>query len=240
MLGTYVNTIVIIAGSIIGLLIKKGLKSEFKKIIMDGVGLSVLFIGISTTLNGILNGGEPILFIISLVAGGIMGQWIDIDRRLHSLGEFLQSRVGNGDHNIAKGFVSASLIFCIGTMAILGSLESGLQGKHDMLYAKSVLDGVTSIILTSSLGIGVIFSAVSVLIYQGSITIFATFIEPVLTGDIIREISIIGGILIFSLGLNMLEIKKIKSANLLPAVLIPPLYYLVILGLYNRFFPGLY
>lgn len=228
MLGTYVNTAVIIIGSIFGFIIKKGLKEKYKTIIMHGVSLSVLFIGISTTLSGILNGGEPILFIISLVIGGVLGEWIDIDKRLHKLGDFLQLKVGKGEHNIAKGFVTASLIFCIGTMAILGSLESGLQGKHDMLYAKSVLDGVTSIILTSTLGIGVAFSAFAVLIYQGSITLLAKFIEPILTAEIIREISIIGGILIFSLGLSLLEIKKIKSANLLPAILIPPIYYLLL------------
>jgi len=229
MLGTYVNTLVIILGSILGLLIKNGLKEKYKTIVMNGVGLSVLFIGISTTLNGILNGGEPILFIISIVIGGLIGEFIDIDLRLNRLGDSLQNRVGRGgEHNIAKGFVTASLIFCVGTMAILGSLESGLQGKHDMLYAKSVLDGVTSIILTSTLGIGVIFSSIAVLIYQGSITLLAKFIEPVLTVETIREISIIGGILIFSLGLNLLNIKKIKTANYLPAILIPPIYYLFI------------
>ncbi|QEN03884.1 DUF554 domain-containing protein [Thiospirochaeta perfilievii] len=229
MLGTYVNTLVIILGSILGLLIKNGLKEKYKTIVMNGVGLSVLFIGMSTTLNGILNGGEPILFIISIVIGGLIGEFIDIDLRLNRLGDSLQNRVGRGgEHNIAKGFVTASLIFCVGTMAILGSLESGLQGKHDMLYAKSVLDGVTSIILTSTLGIGVIFSSIAVLIYQGSITLLAKFIEPVLTVETIREISIIGGILIFSLGLNLLNIKKIKTANYLPAILIPPIYYLFI------------
>lgn len=233
MLGTYVNTIVIVIGSLIGISIKHGLNEKYKNIIMHGVSLSVLFIGISTTLSGMFDGGEPILFIISLVVGGIFGEWIDLDYRLQLLGEWLQAKVGKGEHNIARGFVTASLLFCIGTLAILGSLESGLRDNHDMLYAKSVLDGVTSIILTSSLGIGVIFAAVSVFIYQGAITMFASFLEPVLTVEIIREISIIGGILIFSLGLGMLDIKKIKTANLLPAILVPPLYYLAVLPIYN-------
>jgi uncharacterized membrane protein YqgA involved in biofilm formation len=121
-------------------------------------------------------------------------------------------------------------------MTILGSLESGLRNNHDMLFAKSVLDGVAAIILTSTLGIGFIFSAGVILIYQGSITLFASFLEPYLTVAIIREISIIGGILIFSLGINMLEIKKIKTANLLPAILIPPIYYLAIIPLVNLIF----
>ena len=231
MLGTYVNAGVILLGSIIGILVKNGLKDRYKWIVMHGVGLSVMFIGIATTLNGMMNGGEPILFIISLVLGGIFGEWVNIEKRLEQLGLFLQSKVGNGEHNIAQGFVTASLLFCVGTMAILGSLESGLRGNHDMLYAKSVLDGVTSIILTSSLGIGVIFSAFSVLLYQGAIVLFASRLEPVLTGEVIREISIIGGILIFSLGLSLLEIKKVKTANLLPAILIPPIYFMVILPL---------
>lgn len=233
MLGTYVNTIVVIIGSIIGLLIKSGLKEKYRITIMQGVALAVLFIGIATTLNGMMNGGQPILFIISLVIGGFGGEMIDVDAQLKKLGDWLQKKFGNGEHNIAQGFVTASLLFCVGTMAILGSLDSGLRGNHDMLYAKSVLDGFTSIILTSSLGIGVIFSAASVFVYQGAIVLFASALEPVLTAEIIREISIIGGILIFSLGLNMLELVKIKTANLLPAILVPPLYYLAALPLYE-------
>lgn len=233
MLGTYVNTAVIIVGSIIGLLLKNGFKEKYKKTIMHGVCLSVLFIGISTSIGGILNGGEPILFIISLVIGGVLGEWVDLDHKILVMGEWLQDKVGTKDNNIAKGFVTATLLFCIGTMAILGSLESGLRGNHDMLYAKSVLDGVASIILASTLGIGVAFSALSVFVYQGIITMFASFLEPVLTAEIIREISIIGGILIFSLGLNILELVKIKTANLLPAIIIPPIYYLLVLPLVN-------
>lgn len=233
MFGTYVNTIVIIIGSIIGLVIKNGLKERYRITVMQGVALCVLFIGISTTISGMQNGGEPILFIISLVIGAIVGEWVDFDHRLKRLGDWLQSKFGNGEHNIAQGFVTASLLFCVGTMAILGALDSGLRGNHDMLYAKSVLDGFTSIILTSSLGVGVIFSAVSVLLYQGTIVIFASALEPFLTPEIIREISIVGGILIFSLGLNMLEMTKIKTANMLPAIFVPPLYYLVVMPLFD-------
>lgn len=229
MLGTYVNVIAVMVGSLAGLFFKKGLKEKYQKTIMHGVALSVLFIGISTTINGMLNGGEPILFIISLVLGGTFGEWVDLDLRLNQLGMFLQKKVGRGEHNIAAGFVAASLLFCVGTMAILGSLDSGLRGNHDTLYAKSILDGVTSIILTSTLGIGVFFSAGSVLLYQGSIVLFASAIEPYVTQVMLREISIIGGILIFSLGLGMLDLIKIKTANLLPAILVPPIYYLIIL-----------
>ena len=231
MLGTYVNTGVVIVGSLVGLLIKNGLKEKYKTTILQGVALCVLFIGITTTVSNLLDGGEPILFILSMVIGGAFGEWIDIDQRLKHLGEWLQNRFGNGESNIAQGFVTASLLFCVGTMAILGALDSGLRGNHNMLYAKSVLDGFTSIILSSSLGIGVIFSSVSVLIYQGAIVLFASALEPILTEAVIREISIVGGILIFSLGLNMLEMVKIKTANLLPAILIPPVYYMAVVPL---------
>lgn len=228
MLGTYVNAIVVVIGAFIGLLIKNGLSEKVKTTVIHSVGLATLFIGLTTTISNMMDGGEPILFIVSLVIGSMIGEKIDIDLRLNHLGQFLERKVGNGEHSIAKGFVSASLLFCVGTMTILGSLESGLRGNHDILFAKSVLDGTMAIILTSSLGIGVFFSAGSILIYQGAITLMSSFIEPYLSAEILREISIIGGILIFSLGFNILEIKKIKTANMLPAILGPVVYFLLI------------
>ncbi len=232
MIGNYVNTLAIVVGTLLGLLVQKGLKEEYKTIIMQGIGLSVLFIGAATALGGLLNpDSEPILFIISLVIGGIIGEMLGIEKGLNRLGLFMQKKVGSGGHNVAKGFVTASLIFCVGTMAIIGSLESGLRGNYNMLFAKSVLDGVTSMILASTLGLGVIFSAAAVFVYQGAIIIFAGTLEPLLTIQVIREISIIGGILIFGIGLNMTEIKKINTANLLPAVLVPVIYFTVIIPL---------
>ena len=241
MLGNYVNTLAIVFGSLLGLLVQKGLKEEYKVIVMQGIGLSVLFIGATTAIGGLLNPeSEAILFIISLVVGGIIGEMAGLDKGLDKIGMFLQNKVsaGNkdGDNNIARGFVTASLIFCVGTMAIIGSLESGLRGNYDMLFAKSVLDGVTAMILTSTLGIGVIFSAAAVFIYQGLIILFAGSLEPLLTVHVIREISIIGGILIFGIGLTMMNIKKINTINLLPAILVPVIYYILIqplLALFN-------
>lgn len=237
MLGNYVNAAAIIVGTILGILIHKGLKEDYKNTMMQAIGLSVLFIGAATALNGLLDPeSEAILFIISLVIGGIVGEMLDLDNALNRLGQFLQNRVGRGDHNVARGFVTASLIFCVGTMAIIGSLESGLRGNYDMLFAKSILDGVTSMILATTLGIGVAFSAAAVFIYQGAIILFAGTLEPILTIQVIREISIIGGILIFAIGLNMLEIIKVKTVNLLPAVLVPVLYYFIALPLYQLIF----
>ncbi len=234
MLGNYVNALAIIIGCLAGLLVRKGLKEEHKQIIIQAIGLSVLFVGAATALGGLLDpNAEPILFIISLVIGGIAGELVGVEKGLEKFGLFLQKKVGGGENTIAKGFVTATLIFCVGTMAIIGSLESGLRANHDILFAKSILDGGISIILASTMGIGVIFSAGAVFIYQGAIVLFAGIMEPVLTAAVIREISIIGGILIFGIGLNLLEIVKIKTGNLLPAVLVPVIYYSLIIPLFR-------
>ncbi len=234
MLGNYVNFIMIVIGSLAGVMVKKGLKDKYKTTVMQAIGLSVIFIGAAGAISGLLNpDSEPVLFIISLVIGGIVGEVIGIENALEKLGMLLQRKIGSKEHNIAQGFVTASLIFCVGTMAIIGSLESGLRGDHNILYAKSILDGVTSIILASTLGIGVILSAGAVFIYQGAIIVFAGLLEPFLTAEVIREISIIGGILIFGIGTNMLEITKIKTANLLPAIIVPVAYYILIAPLFR-------
>ncbi|NLK21177.1 MAG: DUF554 domain-containing protein [Epulopiscium sp.] len=238
MFGTIVNTLAIIGGATLGIFIKNGLKEEYKDIVLHGIALSVLFIGITGAVGRMLEpGSHPILFIISLIIGGLLGQWWDIEGRLESLGNLIQDKMkkGNKQGNISEGFVSASLLFCVGTMAIMGSLESGLQGVHKTLFAKSILDGVTSIILSSTLGIGVALSGISVLVYQGIITILAQWVEPYMTADMIRELSIVGGILIFAIGLNMMKIKKIKVGNLLPAIFIPVIYYLpFIQGIFQK------
>lgn len=227
MLGNYVNTITVIIGCLLGLLVQKGLHEKYKMIIMQAIGLSVLFVGATVTIGGLLDpDSEPVLFIISLVIGGALGELIGIEKALDKLGLMLQNKVGSQQSNIAEGFVTASLLFCVGTMAVIGSLDSGLRGDHTMLYAKSVIDGITAMILASTLGVGVIFSAAVVFIYQGAIIIFAGLLEPLLTIDVIREISIIGGILIFGIGLSMMEIKRIKTVNLLPAIIVPVFYYL--------------
>lgn len=236
-LGNYVNVLAIIVGSVLGLIVHKRLKDEYKNIAMQAIGLSVLFIGATTAIGGLLDpDSEAILFIISLVIGGLVGEMIGLEDLLEKCGQLLQSKVGSGEQTIARGFVTASLIFCVGTMAIIGSLESGLRGNYDMLFAKSVLDGITSMILATTLGVGVIFSAAVVFIYQGAIILFADLLEPMLTVDVIREISIIGGILILGIGLGMMDIKKIKTLNLLPAILVPVIYYIVIIPLIQRLF----
>lgn len=234
MLGTIVNTAAILAGGLVGLLIKGGLKEKYKNIVMQALALCVIFVGASSALKGLMDeNAEAILFIISLVIGSGIGEFLGIENKLQSMGDYIQSKTGGKESNISQGFVTASLMFCVGTMAILGSLESGISGNHTTLFVKSVLDGTSSIIFASTLGIGVLISGVSVFLYQGALTLCASFIQPYLTSDMIREISIVGGIMIFALGLNMMEIKKIKVGNMLPAIVIPIVYYIPAV---NQFF----
>ncbi|MGL4791696.1 MAG: DUF554 domain-containing protein [Anaerotignaceae bacterium] len=228
MLGTIVNALAVLLGGTVGLFLKGGMKDRYKDIVISIMGLCVVFIGISTALGGLLNeDAEPILYIISLVIGGLLGEYWKIESKLEGLGDFIQSKIGTKGGNVSQGFVTASLTFCIGTMAVLGSIESGVQGVHTTLFTKSVLDGVTSIIFASTLGVGVLFSAVSIFIYQGTLTMLASVVQQYMTTDMIREISIIGGILIFAIGINMLEIRRFKVGNMLPAICIPVIYYLL-------------
>ncbi len=225
MLGTIVNTVAILAGSIVGLFLKGGISKRFDDAIMKALGLSVLYIGIS----GSLKSTDTLLQIISLIIGVIIGEAINLEKALNRLGEKIEARFKklNKGGSIAEGFVSASLLFCIGSMAIVGAIQSGLEGNHEMLFVKSMLDGITSIIYASSMGIGVTFSAIAVLFYQGAITIAASFLGNVLTEVQITNIGAIGSVVIVALGLNLLQITKIKVANFLPALFIPMIYYIV-------------
>lgn len=223
MLGTIVNSIAIIIGSSIGVLITRGIKDEYKKTIMDGIGLTVILIG----LMGGIKSENIILVTISIVLGSIIGEMMGIERKLDNLGNKLEERFGKDNSTFSKGFVTASLVYCVGAMAIVGSLESGLMGDHSTLFAKSILDGISSIIFSSTLGIGVAFSAIPVLLYQGIITLLATFLKDVLKPEVIMEMSAVGGILIMAIGINILEIKKIKVGNMLPGIFIPLIYFIL-------------
>lgn len=220
MLGTVVNAIAIIIGGLIGTFIRNGLKEDYKKTLMNGVGLTVIIIGIM----GAIKSENMILIIISIVLGSIIGEAIGIERKLDSMGNSLEEKLGQGNSNLSKGFVTASLVYCVGAMAIVGSLESGLLGNHDTLFAKSVLDGISSIIFASTLGIGVVFSSIPVFIYQGIIILLASSLRNLLTPDVILEMSAVGGILIMGIGINILEIKKIEVGNMSPSIFIPLIY----------------
>lgn len=225
MLGTIVNAAVIILGAILGNFLKSGFPERFKATLMQAISLAVILIGLSMALKT----GNAMVVTLSIVIGGVIGELLRIEDWLNSLGLKLEQRFGSDNGNFAKAFVSASLVYCVGAMAIMGSLESGLTGHYNTLFIKSILDGVSSIVFASSMGIGVAFSALPVFLYQGSITLAAAYIKPLLTDAIIREMTATGGLLIFGIGVNILTGGKvqIKVGNLLPAIFVAILIVLL-------------
>lgn len=224
MIGTLVNVAAILAGGLLGLLLRKGLPEKLRNTVMLGMGLCVIMIG----LKGALGTGNEMLVILSVVAGGIIGVLLKIEERLDRLGARLQKRFSSAEgDSFGKGFVTATLMYCVGAMAIVGSMDSGLRGDHSTLFAKSVLDGVSSVILTGTLGPGVLLSAVPVLIYQGGIALLAQAVEPLLSDRVVTEMSAVGGVLILGIGLNMIRKDHIPVGDLLPAVFMPLLLTLI-------------
>lgn len=237
-LGTLGNIALILIGSTVGLLIKGGLKQRFQDTIMSALGLAVMFIGIVGALEGLLAvedgklaSSNIMLMIVSLAVGGFIGEAINIEAKLDRAGEWLKSRLklsDGKDKGFVESFVNSSLLFCVGAMAIIGSLRDGLSADPSMLLAKGFIDGVTAIFFASTFGIGVFFSVIPVGIYQGIITLAAGYIEPFLNERLVLNLSFIGSILIFAIGINMIFGKKIKSGNLLPAILIPIVYEIIL------------
>lgn len=224
MLGTIANALAIIVGGLIGLLFGKGIAEKYKQTILQGVALSVILIGWKSALAA----DQLLIVIISMVAGATIGEGLNIEGRLEWLGQWLEARVSAGPgSSLARGFVTASLVFCVGSMAIVGSLESGLTGNHQTLFAKSILDGVISIVFASTLGAGVLFSSAAVFIYQGLITLAAVFLKPLLAAATVAQMTAVGGLLIVAIGLNMLGMVKIRVGNLLPAIFLPLAYHLL-------------
>lgn len=224
MISPFVNALMVIAGSLIGLLLNKGIPEKVSDSVMKALGLCTLYIGIT----GALKGENTMILILSMVLGTAVGEFFDLDARLYQLGNFMESRFKTQNGNtapFAEGFVTATLLFCVGAMAIVGSLQSGLTGNHEMIFAKSILDFVAAIIFASTLGIGVIFSAASVFIYQGAIVMLSGWIAPFLTEGVIAEMTSTGSLLIIALALNILGITKLKVMNLIPAVFFPVLLY---------------
>jgi len=246
MLGVLVNALSVVAGSLVGVVIKKGIKDKYTQTIIQGLGLTVVALGIM----GALEANNMLIVIVSIAIGSLIGEWIDIEKLLERMGDKIQSKVSKPKYenknrsvesmsttdtlesdskeeknNIAKAFVASTLMYCSGGMAIVGSLQGGLEQNHTTLLIKSILDGVTSIVLASAMGIGVIFSAIPVFIYQGLIAISASFAKGLLTDVVVADMSSIGGILILGIGINILGLSKIKVGNMIPAVIIPIIYY---------------
>lgn len=228
--GTIVNFASIILGSILGLILKEAIPSRIKDTVMKSLALCVLLLGIIgvTGKSADLSSENILLIIGSMVIGAIIGELIDIDKRLKNFGDLIEKKLNGRGAKISEGFVTSSILYCTGAMAIVGSLESGLLGQHNTLFAKSMLDGVSSVFFASTLGIGVAISAISVLLYQGAITLLASSLKVVLIPVVIDLITVIGNLLIIGIALNMLEVTKIKVANILPGIMIPIIYYIFI------------
>ncbi|MGI5902386.1 MAG: DUF554 domain-containing protein [Desulfitobacteriia bacterium] len=225
MLGTIVNFFAIIFGGLIGLLFGRIIPEKLKNTIIQGIALVVILIGLQMALKT----ENFLLIIASLLLGGLIGEVLDIEACLYKAGNWLEKKLSGffEQNNFPKAFVTASLIYCVGAMAIVGALEGGLNANHSILFAKSALDGITAIVFAASMGSGVIFSAIPVLLYQGSIAILAGFLQGVFSDLLILEMSAVGGLLILGIGINLLEIKEIKIGNLLPAIFILiPLFFL--------------
>ncbi len=221
MFAVIVNTLTVILGSTVGLIFKKGIPKRLADAVMLAIGLCTLYIGLSGTLKG----ENTIVLILSMVLGAIIGTALDIDGAIGRLGRWIEGRfAGKGEQGaVARGFVTACLLFCIGAMTIVGSLNAGLTGDYEMLLTKSVLDLISSAMLSVSLGIGVLFAAAFVLVFQGAIVLLAGLLQPLLTAAAINEIICAGSLLIVGLGLNLLGITKIKVADYLPAIVIAPI-----------------
>lgn len=214
MKGTLVNAATVLVGAGLGLMLKKGIPEKYQKTVMQGVALSVGLIGLQMAFKT----QNILIVIISMVVGALIGEKINIDKWLNKVGDELTEKLGSQYGNVGQGFVTASLVFCVGAMAIVGSIQDGLTGDSSTLYAKATLDGITSAVFASSMGIGVAFSSVAILIYQGMITLLAASFGDILSTSSITEMTAVGGLLIVAISLLMLEIKQIRVANLLPAI----------------------
>lgn len=218
--GAVVNFFLVIIGSLLGLLFKKGIPEKIRQTLMTGMAFCVLYIGITGLFEAQAN---ILVMIVCMALGSIIGEVIDLDKRVNNLGLRIENNFKKKDSNtkIAEGFVAATLLFCVGAMTIVGSIDSGINGDNTTLYSKSIIDCIAAIALTSSMGIGVIFAAASTLVIEGGLTLLAGVISPILSDYIIAQMSVIGSLLIIALALNMLRVTKIKVMNFVPAILLP-------------------
>jgi len=223
MIGTIVNTICILIGSLVGALLKKGIKDEYQTALFTAMGFAAVALGINAVVQNMPKSEYPVLFIVSLAIGGLIGTIIDFNGKF----EKIVNRYSKSD--LSKGLSTAILLFCIGTLSILGPIESALHNNHTYLFTNATLDLVTSMALAATYGIGIAFAAVVLFVWQGSIYLSAKYLEPFLTTELMAEVSIVGGILILSSGLSILGIKDTKSLNMLPALFVPVIWFV---GLY--------
>ncbi len=235
-IGTIVNVLAVLLGGGLGLAIRGGIPHKLQTGLTKACGLSTMMIGISGALQemltveqGKVSASGTLLIVLSLVIGVLIGELLNIEDKLEQMGEVLKKKCKQkGDSRFAEGFVTVTLIFCVGAMAIVGSLQDGISGDPSILYVKSLLDGVMALVFASSMGMGVLFSVFPLAIYQGLITAFAVVIEPYLTDIMISQVSMVGSVLILGIGINLVFGKTVKIGNFLPALLIPVIYQLIV------------
>lgn len=223
-MGAIVNSIVVVITSLIGLLIGQRIPEKMNRAIMQGIGLVVITSGVSRAVNGV----NTLVLILSMVIGIVIGEGLDIHQCINLFIEKATKRLsGDKDQSeFTQAFMTATMLFCIGSMAIVGSLESGLTGDNATLYTKSVIDGVSAALFSSSLGIGVLFASIPLLLYQGSLIVFAQLLAPILSDAVILEMTTVGSVLLIGMGLNMLDITDFKMMNFIPAIFLPILLML--------------
>ena len=220
MLGVIVNMLAAVVGGTLGTLFKKGIPEKITKSIMIAVGLCVIYIGIDDALVG----ENTLVLIVSMLVGTAIGSLVDIDDKINRLGSWVEKKFNKGEKkvSVAEGFVTATLLFCVGSMTVVGSLNAGLLGDNQMLYTKSLLDLISGTMIAASCGIGVVFSAVSILVIQGGIVLLAELLSGVLNDAAINEMTCVGSVIIIALGLNLVGISKFKVANFMPAIILAP------------------
>jgi uncharacterized membrane protein YqgA involved in biofilm formation len=214
LLGTLINVGAVIAGSLVGVFFHARLPKRFTTVAFQGIGLFTLFIGFTMAAKT----KSLLVLVFSIVLGAIAGELLDIDRLLNRFGEWLKARLRLGGERFAEGLVAAFLLFCMGSMTVLGAIEEGMGGRPNLLAAKSVLDGFASLALAASLGIGVLFSVIPLFIYQGGLTLLAGSLHAVMSDVVVSEVSAAGGLILIGLGITILEIKQLKVLNMLPAL----------------------
>lgn len=226
-LGTIINTLAVIIGGMLGMTLKNGLKQRFQETIMQGLGLAVLFVGVAGAMTGMLeisdgqlNSTGSYILVISMVAGAVIGESINVELRVQQFASYLKKKVKSNDSQFIEGFVSTSLVICVGAMAIVGSLQDGLVGDSSILVSKAMMDFVIVMVFASALGIGTVFSAIPIFVYQGAITLCASFLAPYFTDTVVSSLSFVGSVLIFAVGINLCFHTKIKVGNLLPAIFV--------------------
>ena len=234
-LGTIINVVAILVGGVIGLVFSRAISARYQETLMQAIGVCILFVGIggavqemmTVTADGLQSSGT-MMIVISYAVGSLLGEWINLERRIEQFGSWLKVKTGNArEKRFVDGFVSASLTVCIGAMAVVGSIQDGISGNHSTLALKALLDMVIVCVMSASLGRGCLFSAIPVGIFQGTVTLLARAVQPVMTEAALANLSLTGSILIFCVGVNLLWEKKLKVANMLPSILIAVVYAFV-------------